>query len=805
MLRNGPGRARPFSSLPLQPLRSAAILAVALLGCAYFVGQVGRVYPVGKWLFWTLLPVWGWALALGAAWAALGSVLLRRVLRVRGLPPLERLVLGGALGSVGFVLGLYALGALGLFRPWAAVSLPAACVAAGGYDLAGDLRALARRREGERPGGAGRWLGAAAAAFGAGCVGLAYLGLLTPDTINFDAAWAHLTAAQDYAREGRIVPFYADYAKNHPQLASLVHTWGFLVPGLGVQQRWMLALHNEFAVFLWTLAATGAAAEWLLDGRRARGLWAGFFLFPAVFVYDNNMAGAADHFSAFYAAPLFLAAARAAATTGLGAWVLFGAIGGGAVLTKYQGVYVIAAASLAFALPYGFGLARERFGRPAAGGRPLARVLAGPAAALAAGLAVAAPHAIRNYVFFKNPFYPFAQDLFRASWPALPDSPLLVEYVFKDYAWRPRGGLGQRLREAAELTWTFSFQPHYSFAKNFPNFGSLFTLCMPLVLLLRRPGRLWLGFLTGWLCVFTWAMTFRVDRNLQTFVPILAAATAAALVRLAAEGRAAALGAAALAATQLVWGGDAFFYSAHDRVRAAMDLIRSGYEGRSADRLASYRREYLAIRDAVPPGEKLLLHNWSLYLGIDREVWRDHPGHQGRLDYRHLRGPRAVYDYLDGLGLHYVLSVGPGGQPDYSIKQGELLFSDMYRHACVAPKSFGGLTLCKLERRPPPDPPDYRVLTLGVRGYGDGLHDVAALDVVEDLPEPVRPPYPKPARPLAAPDAAAELALAREANALVTSPSRAFRPEVGAYVKENFQAPLTFRGSSMYVRKVPAP
>jgi hypothetical protein len=791
--------------------RSAALLAVALFGCRYYLRAVERVYPVGKWLFWTVAPLWGWSLVLNLAWAAFGSVLLRRALRVRGLLPLERLVLAGALGSVGFVLALYGFGALGLLRPRVALWLPLACVGLGAYDLAADLRALARRGEGEG-GAAGRWVGGLAAAGGSVCVALVYLGLLTPDAINFDAAWAHLTIAQDYAREGRIVPFLGDYAKNHPQLASLVHTWGWLVPGLNDQQRWMLALHNEFSCFLWSLAATGAAAEWMLEGARRRGLWASFFLFPAIFVYDSNIAGTADHVLAFYAGPLFLTGARAAASTHPGAWALFGVLAGATMLTKYQAVYLIAAVSASVGLAYALKLGREYVeGRAAGGGPPGAagarRALAGPLAAAAAGLLVASPHAIRNYAFFNNPFYPFAQDVFRGSWPALADSPLLVEYVFKDYAWRPHGtSLAKNVRDALELTWKFSFEPHYSFAKNFPNFGSLFTLCMPAALLVRRPARLLFGLLAGWLCVFTWAMTFRVDRNLQAFVPILAAATAAALVRMAREGRAAALGAAALVGVQLVWGGDALFYSAHDRIRSAMDLIRSGYEGRARDRLSGYRREYLAIRDAVPRGEKLLLHDWSLYLGIDREVVRDHPGHQGYLDYRHLRGARGVYDHLKSLGINWVLTTSPGGQPDYSIKQGEVLFFDMYNQACKAPKQFGGLVLCRLERPPPPDPPDYRVLTLGLHGYADGLYDVAALNVVEDLPEHVRPPYPKPARPLAAGDQQTDgLAMAREANAFITSPGRSLSGELGAYVKDNFQPPLTFRGSSMYLRKASTP
>jgi len=149
----------------------------------------------------------------------------------------------------------------------------------------------------------------AVSAFGILCVGVIYLGLLSPESVNYDATWYHLRIAQDYARWGRIRPFY-DYSAIVPQLASIVHTWGYLVPGLDGAPRWMMALHIEFALFLWTLVGVAAGIQRLIGDFTLPATWASFFLFPIIFVYDSNIGGAADHVSAFFAMPVVLATLR---------------------------------------------------------------------------------------------------------------------------------------------------------------------------------------------------------------------------------------------------------------------------------------------------------------------------------------------------------------------------------------------------------------------------------------------------------------------------------------------------------------
>jgi len=186
-------------------------------------------------------------------------------------------------------------GALALYNRLFAVALPPVFLAIGGRDgfcMAVRLwRHLGSSRRGSLP--------TAVAGFGILCVGLIYLGLLSPDSVNYDATWYHLRIAQDYARWGRIRPFF-DYNAIVPHLASILHTWGYLVPGLDGAPRWMMALHMEFALFLWTLVGVAAGIQRLTDDFTLRASWGSFFLFPIIFVYDSNIGGSADHVLAFF-------------------------------------------------------------------------------------------------------------------------------------------------------------------------------------------------------------------------------------------------------------------------------------------------------------------------------------------------------------------------------------------------------------------------------------------------------------------------------------------------------------------------
>ncbi len=730
-------------------LRAAFILVLALAGTAGYglflhrgaPGGTFHGYPIGDWLFWRVGAMWAWGLFLSGACVSAGHLVLTRVFRTSGLPTLETVVDSAALGLLVFVLGMFAGGFAHQFNAVFAVLLPAAMLASG----ARPLLAFARERHAAwkaapRPPDAMRdGMALLAAAYGFCWLVFVYLGVMTPEAINFDASWSHLTIAADYARAGRIVPFDGDYTRNFPHLASIVHTWPMIVPSLGVINqppiRWMFALHLEFFFFLWTLAGVAAMASWLLESERVRATWAVFALFPAIFVYDCNLGGAADHYLAFFAPPFFLAGVRAATTPprfDARATALAGVLGAGAVFSKYQALYLLVGVGLVYG-GFWIGAAVRKARRSPEDDLPSwSALVRGPLFGIAAFSLVLAPQFLKNAAFYHNPVYPFAQDLF-PSRPTTPGAAYLYEWLFKDYAWRPHGGFFQTLGEAVGVSFSWSFVPHYSFTHYVPDGGALFTLCLPMVLALRSPKRIWLGYAVGMAALFTWGMIFRVDRHLQTFMPVVWATTAAVLVRAWELGTAARVGLGLLVGLQVVWGGDAAFYSGHARIQAAVDMIRSGYEGRAATRFDGFRAGDRAIGAALPKDARVLLHMYRPNLGIDRDLVLDWAGQQALVFYEDVHGPRSLFDYYKARGITHLLWI-PGRRPA-TTKQEDVLFSDFVHRFGQNARRFGGEELYAMPAEPPPPDAPYRVLALGLNGYADGLYPVEAMKTYEDVPE----------------------------------------------------------------------
>ena len=262
-----------FQALARPIVRASGVAALGVAGAIVYIAAVNDFYAVEDWLVWTLLILWGWCAVLHAACLSFGHLVLTRWLKLDDLPTLEKLVFSMALGLVGFTLAMFLAGVLALYQTFFAILLPIAMLAAGGpalWRFAADAwrRAAEATRERLSP-----W---AVMAILGGVLGvvLLYLQCLTPESLNYDSRWYHLTVAEDYAREGRIVSFPADYNKAaFPQLTSLLNTWAWLLPGLGQPERWMFALHNEFCLVIWTLAGVGGWPRgcWSASGLRAPG------------------------------------------------------------------------------------------------------------------------------------------------------------------------------------------------------------------------------------------------------------------------------------------------------------------------------------------------------------------------------------------------------------------------------------------------------------------------------------------------------------------------------------------------------
>lgn len=768
------------------------MLPLSLGAVAVYARVLDAAYPIEDWLFWPIVQLWLWGALFSLACVSLGHLVLSKLLRQTELPTLETMVTSFAIGVVGFTLAMTFAGAVGWFRTWSAIGLPLALTASGAAPL---LRFWRLRTREWRPASVPRSSRAGTVALlvgggGVTCVVFVYLGMLTPTAINFDAYWYHLPAAQDYARAGKFIPFYSDYMRALPQLATLAYTWGWLLPGLDPTLRAMMAQHLEFTFFLWTLAGVAAAVRWLLDGESLRSTWAAFFLFPAIFVYDQNLGAAADHVLACFAAPVFLAAVRALPALDGRAGAKLGILLGGALLTKYHAVYLFAAAGVVV----GGGWVRSawRLRRRSDDERRHAhwQLLTGPAVLIATVLLLTAPHFLKNYVFYRNPVYPLALSLFPASYPQHPQSLLFLQTIHSEMTFVPTGTLLERLRFALRLALTCSFEPHYSFTNHVPVLGSLFVLLAPFALFVRRPARIWLGLAAGYTGTVVWAFSYFVDRYLQILVPLLAAVTAAIIVktwRTGWIGRVAILPPVLL---QLVWSGDAVFYSSAPRLHASISLLTSGFAKHVEQRFPE--THFVQAGRSLPPDARVLFHGERRSLGIDRDLVFDGANQQWLVYYDDLRGPRALFDYYSALGISHL--AWATRTDVMTSKQAEVLFTELVTNHSPRPSRFGDLFVTSMPAvRPPPDS-EYLVVTLGT-AFANGLYRVDQLAVHELLPNKV---FPRPLEPIVNPEQAS--AAIPRARAVVVGDGHALHALERRALAE-FIAGVRYRNHVVYVRR----
>ena len=775
-----PGRAQ-FAGICLLGLALAATFTYAKLG--------SEVYAIERWLFWPLAALWGWVATLNLACVSFGQLVLVRVLKLRNMPALESAVYSMAIGLVCFVIALYIGGALAWFTPVFAVALPVLMFAVSAPQGAALLRALVRDVQEARRSP----LSFALICGGSMCVGLVYLGAMTPDALNYDSTWCHLTVSQDYARAGRIIPFPADYTKNMPQLASMIHTWGWIVPGLSTPLRWMMVLHNEFSLFLWTLAGVAAGIRRMVNDQRLTGSWAAFFLFPIIFVYDHNLGGAADHICAFFAVPMVLATLRVLRRFEPGDSALLGIVSAGGLATKYQAAYLIVGIALVLGAVWIVRLSQLR-----ARGAPrseLRRLLLSPLLTAAVAAVCASPHFIRQAIFHKNPLYPFLQDVI-PSWPTIPNAAFLFKNTISDPNWIPKGTLLERLNHAGKLFWTFSFRPHYSFTRNIPSFGSLFTLLLPALPFVRDRARILVGTIIASVALIIWGLVYNVDRNLQVFMPVMVCVTGALIVKLWRHSLFARIGLVPLVALQLVWGGDALFYSSHGRIDSAINLIRSGYEGTAEKRFDSYRSSFRAIRDALPANARVLLHNAHPNLGIDREIYLGWVGYQGLISYDALRTPAEMQRYFQRLGITHLLYDPDGFRA--ATKQHEVLWNALIEHAPSLGR-FGNYKLLRMPDKPLREDPPFRVGVLRLNGYADGVYPIEALNTDEYLPGELQS-YRGPDQPLSA-DSSERAKLLEGVQAVLVGRSERPSGAFGDLLHRHFERTLAVDPFTLYLRK----
>ncbi len=794
-----------FPRIPPKALELARSIVIALIcaaGVFVLASELDPHYAISDWLIWRLLPIWGYTLLFNAACISGGAAVLRLIFGRRELPALEWLLQSMAVGVVLFVFGLYAAGALCLFRPWLAILLPVLLLGAGWRAGPALLKALSAFFDAApRLSLVAKVVSFLVVGWGAASLVFLYLEALDVSAINFDAEWYHFPVAQDYARIGCIVPFPGDNHRAYPHLTSMLHTWALLVPGLTpLPLHWMLSLHLEYSIVIWRMVGVAAGMLWMLEGKRVRGSWVAFFLFPSIFVYDQSIGGSADNFLGFFAMPVALAAARTLRAFEWRWALLLGIVMGGHMLTKYQALYLLAGTTLVcavrwFYLCVRYVAVRWRKTKPELRKRRFKRLLWGVGAAMLAASVASSPHFIKNTIFYHNPLYPLAQSVFTSS------TPKRVPGVYKEV--KPPAvfpakyqGLRRQLW-AAEMLFDHSFTPrNRNFTEKRPFMGSLFSLLLPCLLFVRRSRRIWPIVSIGIVAFFVWANTGPNDRYMLGFLDLLIAVSGALMIKVWELGWIARLGLVPLVGLQLFWGGDAMLFYGAKQLKVALNLIAGGYDGRKDEQRFSTGKKLQQLTAATPPDAVILARNYKALLGLDRMVLMDLRATQDYVSYSHLRDASELWKLYHDRGVTHLLY--PDGDRRPVRWNNTILFAELFHHYAQGEKRFGNLVLGKMPAAPPPPSAPYRVLTRRLTGYPDGVYNVEQLDIDERFPASARPKL-KPSRAFSERDAEDILA---EVDAVAFSSGAPLSGQAGEALDRDFERVERFSGYEVHLRKI---
>jgi hypothetical protein len=628
--------------------RARVALATATLVAALgvFLWRMHGHYPIDAWLFWKYAAAWLKVGLFSSAALCAGRAVSARI-PLPALSLAEKLLFCFALGVLVFYLGMFIAGMLGWYGPLLFFVWPTLLVGAGFRYVRRDIQRLgahkALRIELARLLPQGIWELLALLLLLVGCVGV-YLQVLTPENVGYDARWYHLPLAEEYARAGGFHRF-ADgwYLSAYPQLASTLYAWGFCAPGAGTFEGVTSASHIEFVLFLSTLSGVTLLVRRLLKQPRLRFAGAAVFLYPGVVVYDSNLITGADHVLAFWGPPIALAAIFALRTPDIRQHMLLACMVAGAALTKYQALYLLAPLTLAL-------LTRAMSAR-----RFVPLLVFGGVA-----LVLTAPHWLKNLLYYGDPLYPLLNAYFTPE-PFHDGAGELFRRIYSMPEFTPQGSLGRRLLEALDGTLSFAFMPRdiWSFHRDIPVFGTLFTLLVVPLAFTRRSVRIWLLVGAGHLGTFVWFFTNHQERFLQALVPWFAAASAATLVRLWQLGPAVRIATGALLSASIIWSGDHFFLRRHRMINgpilnALSDHLSDGFEGERDSRFHKWT-EWWHAQDKLPGDATVLIHNERTVVGLRRAFLNDDVGYQGATEYLDLVQPGKARAHLQQLGATHVL------------------------------------------------------------------------------------------------------------------------------------------------------
>lgn len=774
----------------VQRIRGALVGMVVLGAIAYFAQKLHGYYPIENWLFWKYAKAASYALFWLASCVAAGLALVQRI--TPNLPIPERFVQASAVGVFTFYLLQFLGGIAGWFGPVWAIVLPALMLSLGLFASREQVRELWKRR-GEMKGfvlGASAWWHGPILFVGVASLALIYLSTLNPGNANFDSQWYHLGLGQGWAADGAILPTPEGWiVEALPNMAAILYSWAFLVPGADLFEVLMVAAHQEFLLFLVTLASIPVLVRWMVPDANPAIAWVALFLFPSVFIYDAGLHTGNDHIAAFWAVPTFLALTRAWERVDWRNMLVLTICASGAILTKYQAASLVVGPAL-FLIGRVVYLAIRR--------RDDSAWKAGLGLGVLAALLLTAPHWAKNWLWYGDPLYPA---LYKHFTPRIwnEDMPLMMERAWKYSVRRPSGTFGEQLLATLQAGYEFSFR---SFTKgrfhgSWPYFGSLFTLSLLWLPFVRGAKRTWAVAVAAQLGVFVWFYLSHVERYLQALIPLMAAVVAAAIILGWRSGWFARIPIVALVLLQLVWGGDAFFFRSHAMmgdmpfVKTAR-LIESGFKGKWKLREEVFTTQQ-KVGEALGPGEKVLVHGYHPRVGYGAQVITDQPGYQGAIRYGLLDSPQAVWELYRELGVDRVAWRAKRKSDGQDTMAGELRFYEFVKNALTPVTRSGGFNHAPVSASPPSGRSSDLVLYAGCKAtFGQGIHRLRDMNVYDRQRERVPAMKPIPETPEALEAAIGELSF------IVYNPKckTLVRPPGAEFVNA-----VEFRGEQLWIRR----
>ncbi|HET9958172.1 MAG TPA: hypothetical protein VFQ61_26935, partial [Polyangiaceae bacterium] len=256
---------------------------------------------------------------------------------------------------------------------------------------------------------------------------------------------------------------------------------------------------------------------------------------------------------------------------------------------------------------------------------------------------------------------------------------------------------------------------------------------------LKKTRKLW--FLVAWIhvAIFAWYAVHHQDRYLQGIVPLMAAVVAAILVSIFHGFGWLVRGACSLLVlAQIVWGGDVYFFQTHSMAKSALkktlDLLSAGFERKYEERLR-VSGSLAALREYLPAGSRVLLHQRHPHLGLAAESVLDSFAWQFGLDYGAQKTPEGVRRLLREQGITHVFFEPGKGNAMHPLAN-DLLFHEFASRFTTDRVRVGGATLARVPDQPSTRPFQGHVAVLNCESMPyPGLYETETLNVLEYGPK----------------------------------------------------------------------